>query len=653
MPGTTARRQAGDTASPLVITTLSTNGTTPLTNGVTYTVRLRAVNANGNGAPSASTDGTPSPGLPSAPLNHVVTRGDQQISVAFDPPASDGGSPITIYQYSTDAGTTWRDRQTGDTASPLLITTLSTNGTTALTNGVTYLVRLRAVNANGNGAQTASLPGTPATVPGAPQNLVITPGDQQLSVAFDPPASNGGSAITTYQYSTDGGTTWRNRQTGTDASPLVITTLSTDGATALTNGVTYPVQLRAVNDVGNGPATASTNGTPTAALTAPGNTVAPSISGNWQVGSTLTANPGTWTGNPAPTLSYQWLRCDTDVQDPATCDPIGTDSTSYTAVTDDLTKFLRVRVTGTNGNAPDAEATSAEVGPITAVPVGGGGGGGAPPPSGPPMIQDGLPAGIPGRTPVTQTLPSGGTRSTVVSALVVNTTNAGPEELQTRVALSVPPAAVPGGQRLVVQSVDSIADLARVASLPASQGRLISAVSAQVLDHTDRPISVTFDHPITITATLPRTAVPPGARAANFVMVFWDGSKWVEVQSRSRFLEDGTVEVETDARHFTLYAVKYRALRGFVSPAAFDIRGVGFVVFEPDGSFEELEIATIGERSMGVWVQSAIGNYHLMVINGPAFINTAFRSSFPQGFPGFTPMLVVRDSGRNVASPGD
>jgi hypothetical protein len=44
--------------------------------------------------------------------------------------------------------------------------------------------------------------------------------------------SDGGSAITNYQYSTDGGTSWRNRASGTTATPLEITTLSTDGTTA-------------------------------------------------------------------------------------------------------------------------------------------------------------------------------------------------------------------------------------------------------------------------------------------------------------------------------------------------------------------------------------------------------------------------------------
>lgn len=42
----------------------------------------------------------------------------------------------------------------------------------------------------------------------------------------------------------------------------------------------------------------------------PANSVIPAITGTAQVGQTLTATPGTWSGEPTPTLSYQWFRDD-------------------------------------------------------------------------------------------------------------------------------------------------------------------------------------------------------------------------------------------------------------------------------------------------------------------------------------------------------
>jgi hypothetical protein len=144
---------------------------------------------------------------------------------------SDGGSEITKYQYSTDGGTTWSDALFP--TSPVMIT--------GLTNGISYNVVLRAVNVAGEGTATSSISATPRTVPAAPTSLVATPGDGSASVAFTA-GGDGGSSITKYQFSTDGGTNWTDA-VGT-TSPVTITGLS--------NFTTYSVSLRAVNIAGNG-----------------------------------------------------------------------------------------------------------------------------------------------------------------------------------------------------------------------------------------------------------------------------------------------------------------------------------------------------------------------------------------------------------------
>ena len=46
------------------------------------------------------------------------------------------------------------------------------------------------------------------------------------------------------------------------------------------------------------------------AASAPANQSAPTMSGSTVSGQVLTASPGTWTGSPTPTFTYQWLRCD-------------------------------------------------------------------------------------------------------------------------------------------------------------------------------------------------------------------------------------------------------------------------------------------------------------------------------------------------------
>jgi hypothetical protein len=183
---------------------------------------------------------------PTAPTISSITGSSASLSVAFSAPASDGNSAITNYEYSTDNGTTWSARTPSSSTSPLSIT--------GLTNGTTYQVSVRAVNAVGSGTAATAVSGTPFTTPGAPAISSVTPGHLTLSVVFSAPASTGGSAVTNYEYSTDNGTTWTTRTPTSTASPLSIT--------GLTNGVAYQVRLRAVNAGGSGTASTAVSGTP-------------------------------------------------------------------------------------------------------------------------------------------------------------------------------------------------------------------------------------------------------------------------------------------------------------------------------------------------------------------------------------------------------
>lgn len=54
---------------------------------------------------------------------------------------------------------------------------------------------------------------------------------------------------------------------------------------------------------------------------APANTGAPVVTGNSNVGSVLSVSPGTWTGTPTPTITYQWTRNAVPV--------VGANGTSY------------------------------------------------------------------------------------------------------------------------------------------------------------------------------------------------------------------------------------------------------------------------------------------------------------------------------------
>jgi hypothetical protein len=130
--------------SPVVITNLA--------NGTTYQIKLRAVNSGGDGAESTAVSAT-TPNLPSALTNLVATKNNGMAIINFTAGA-DGGSPITNYKYSINNGTNYIAFSPSITTSPLTIT--------GLTNGVTYQIRIRAVNAVGDGPESATMSVTPS-----------------------------------------------------------------------------------------------------------------------------------------------------------------------------------------------------------------------------------------------------------------------------------------------------------------------------------------------------------------------------------------------------------------------------------------------------------------------------------------------------------
>jgi hypothetical protein len=97
----------------------------------------------------------------------------------------------------------------------------------------------------------------------------------------------------------------------------------------------------------------------------PPNTSPPTISGTTTVGSTLTANPGTWTGTSI-TFAYQWQRCDTAG---AACSAITSATTNtYVLVSDDAAHTLRVAVTATDASGSHTIA-SGETATVTTGPA--------------------------------------------------------------------------------------------------------------------------------------------------------------------------------------------------------------------------------------------------------------------------------------------
>jgi VCBS repeat-containing protein len=99
---------------------------------------------------------------PAAPVITSVIGGNGFLTVLYT--QSTPANPITNYQYSTD-GTNFRALSPSVTAGAIQISTLSTDGTTALSNGTSYSITLKAVNTGGTSEISNSLSGIPSSTP--------------------------------------------------------------------------------------------------------------------------------------------------------------------------------------------------------------------------------------------------------------------------------------------------------------------------------------------------------------------------------------------------------------------------------------------------------------------------------------------------------
>ena len=95
----------------------------------------------------------------------------------------------------------------------------------------------------------------------------------------------------------------------------------------------------------------------------PVNTAPPTVSGVTQVGKTLTATTGTWSGQPTPTFTYQWLRCNSNGNN--CVDIPNATAPTYRLTAADEGKTIRAQVIATNSEGSEG-AFSNTVGPIRA-----------------------------------------------------------------------------------------------------------------------------------------------------------------------------------------------------------------------------------------------------------------------------------------------
>jgi len=180
-----------------------------------------------------------------SPKIRWVAPGDARARIGFLAPKETGGTAITGYQYTVDDGVTWAFVDASSTASQLVIT--------GLENGTPYSVKVRAINSAGGGAASNAKSFTPRTLAGAPTIVSLTGLSAKIKVELQSPDFNGGSPITRYAFSVDGGS-WHSWNHGSTGTPQYIR--------GLRPKVTYSIRLRAYTSAGWGAISEAQSATP-------------------------------------------------------------------------------------------------------------------------------------------------------------------------------------------------------------------------------------------------------------------------------------------------------------------------------------------------------------------------------------------------------
>jgi titin len=210
---------------------------TGLTNGTAYRFQVAAVTDFAQGAFSAPSAAITPRTFATAPAITSVSAGDQSVTLNWATPVDNGGSAITGYavQYSSTGGAPWTAISVGN---------VNTATVTGLGNGLTYILRVAAVNGEGTGPFSA--PTTQVTPLGTPTEVSAVPSDRSAWVAWTPPTGNS-AAIVGYRIeaSSDGGNSWAFAAT-------VVGSATSTRVTGLANGATYVFRVAALSNQGAG-----------------------------------------------------------------------------------------------------------------------------------------------------------------------------------------------------------------------------------------------------------------------------------------------------------------------------------------------------------------------------------------------------------------
>jgi hypothetical protein len=291
----------------------------------------------------------------------VVTQpsisGDTAVGSTLTASPGTWSDPAATFTY------TWEHCDDGGTCTAIGGAAGATYGLGSDDVGFRIKVVVTAANAGGmaDADSTSTAPVTaPVPVPPAPNGVPTVSGDPVVGLTLTADPGQWTDPAASFAY------VWQRCDASGSCSAIAGAVGSTYTLTAGDLAATIRVEVTATNVAGTiGTADSSAVG-PVVLPAPPAVLTPPSVSGDATVGSTLSADFGSWS-DPAATLTSVWQRCDSN----AACTAIGgAAANSYTLTAADLGATVRFEVTATNaGGTSIADSASTDVVALPALPT--------------------------------------------------------------------------------------------------------------------------------------------------------------------------------------------------------------------------------------------------------------------------------------------
>lgn len=134
---------------------------------------------------------------PTTPQTFIVTPGNTNVTLTWEAPTDNGGSPVIEYKL-------YRSTASNGEYSLIASPTSTIYTDEDRTNGQVLWYRVSASNAAGEGAKTENVSAIPFTVPNAPTGLMEIAGNAQVGLNWTAPSYDGGRVIDYYLVYQDG-----------------------------------------------------------------------------------------------------------------------------------------------------------------------------------------------------------------------------------------------------------------------------------------------------------------------------------------------------------------------------------------------------------------------------------------------------------------